>query len=689
MKKSKGKSNNTQAFRIKGPLKSFLMWPLYIGIILLVVTAAMYYIDILCGNIMATFMVVYFIAFGLLMFKFRPAIMRELVEFSTNYSQVQRELLYELTIPYCLLDNTGRVLWMNKTMLEKTEKKKDFRKNITTILPELESSVFPVGGESKEVRLTFDGRDYCVEMKRISSDELLEDVDIIERREEDSVIAMYMFDETDINMYIQKIKDERFVVGLIYIDNYEEALESIDDVRRSLFVGLIDKRVNKYFTPGAAIVRKLEKDKYIAVFRYKYLEKLMADKFSLLEDIKSVKIGNEMTVTLSIGIGTGGSDYAKNYDVARAAMDLAQGRGGDQAVLKDGDKIIYYGGKSQQMEKNTRVKVRVKAHALRQILETTETVLIMGHKLADIDSFGSAMGIYVICRKLGKKAHIVINDITSSVKPFRDRFVGKEEYPEDLFLLREEAPAYVDSTTAVIVVDVNKPHMTECPELLDICKTIIVFDHHRQSSDAIAGAVLSYVDPYASSAAEMITEMIQYVEDGVKIKAFEADALYAGIYIDTNGFNSKAGPRTFEAAAFLRRHGADVTRVRKMLRNDMAEYRAVASAVSRATVFKDAYAFAIFDGTGVDSPTIGGAKAANELLDISGIKASFVVTAYNDTIYVSARSIDEVNVQLVMEKLGGGGHMTIAGTQLKECTAEQAVHTIKVTLERMIADGEI
>ncbi len=686
--KSKGKNNNTQAFRAKGHLKSFLMWPLYIGIVLLVVTAAMYYIDISCGNIMAAFMVVYIIAFGLLMFKFRPAIMRELVEFSTNYSQVQRELLYELTVPYCLLDNRGKVLWMNKTMQEITSKK-EHRKNITAMFPELESDVFPEGEESREVRLSFEGRDYCVEMKKISSDELLSDVDIIENRKEDSVIAMYMFDETDVNMYIQKINDERFVVGLIYIDNYEEALESIDDVRRSLFVGLIDKRVNKYFTPGAAIVRKLEKDKYLAVFRYKYLEKLMADKFSLLEDIKSVKIGNEMTITLSIGIGTGGSDYAKNYDVARAAMDLAQGRGGDQAVLKDGDKIIYYGGKSQQMEKNTRVKVRVKAHAMKQILESTDTVLIMGHKLADIDSFGSALGIFVICRKLGKKAHIVINDITSSVKPFRDRFLGKEEYPEDMFLLREEAPAYVDSTTAVIVVDVNKQHMTECPELLDICKTIIVFDHHRQSSDAITGAVLSYVDPYASSASEMITEMIQYVEDGVKIKAFEADALYAGIYIDTNGFNSKAGPRTFEAAAFLRRHGADVTRVRKMLRNDMAEYRAIASAVSRASVFMDSYAFAIFDGTGVESPTIGGAKAANELLDISGIKASFVVTAYNDTIYVSARSIDEVNVQLVMEKLGGGGHMTVAGTQLKECTAEQAVHTIKVTIERMVRDGEI
>lgn len=490
-------------------------------------------------------------------------------------------------------------------------------------------------------------------------------------------------------MYIQKIKDEGFVVAQIYIDNYEEALESIDDVRRSLFVGLIDKRVNKYFSPGAAIVRKLEKDKYLAVFRYKYLEKLMADKFSLLEDIKGVKIGNEMTVTLSIGVGTGANDYAKNYDISKAAMDLALGRGGDQAVVKDGDKIIYYGGKSQQMEKNTRVKVRVKAHALRQILESVDTVLIMGHKMADIDSFGSAVGIYAICRKLGKEAHIVINDVTSSVKPFKDRFAGREEYGDDMFLTEENAPSYVDYSTAVIVVDVNKPKMTECPELLEICRTIIVFDHHRQSSDAIAGAVLSYVDPYASSASEMITEMIQYVDDNIKIKAFEADALYAGINIDTDGFNNKSGPRTFEAAAFLRRHGADVTRVRKMLRNDMSEYRAVASAVSRATVYRDAFAITIFEGNGVESPTIGGAKAANQLLDISGIKASFVVTAYNDTIYISARSIDEINVQLVMEKLSGGGHMTIAGAQLKDCTPEQAVQTIKVTLDKMLQDGEI
>lgn len=683
------RSKSDRAFKAKGMLKSFIFWPMYLGIILIAINISIFFIDSTSATIMAIGMLIYLIVWIYMYMYLRQGIMHQLMEFSTNYSQVQRQLLYELTVPYCILDNNGSVLWMNKAMLKCTGKKKEFNKEVSTIFPELTPGMFPNGDEPKEVRIFYNDRDYCVELKRISADILVQGVDIIESNKDSSLIAMYMFDETDINMYIQKLKDERFVVGLVYIDNYEEALESIDDVRRSLFIGLIDKRVNKYFAPGAAIVRKMEKDKYLVVFRYKYLEKLLADKFSILEDIKSVKIGNEMTITLSMGIGTGASDYAKNYEVAKAAMDLALGRGGDQAVIKNGDKIQYYGGKSQQMEKNTRVKVRVKAHALRQILDNNDNVIIMGHKLADIDSFGAALGIYVIARKLGKQAHIVMGEVTSSVKPFMNRFIGKDEYPEDMFVNSSNAVNLVTSSTVVIVVDVNRPLLTECPELLDKCKTIIVFDHHRRSSDSINGAVLSYVDPYASSAAEMVTEMIQYVDDGVKLKAFEADALYAGINIDTDGFNSKSGPRTFEAAAFLRRHGADVTRVRKMLRNDMNEYKAIAHAVSRAEVYKDAFAITIFDGTGLESPTIGGAKAANQLLDISGIKASFVVTQYNDKIYISARSIDEVNVQLVMEHLGGGGHMSIAGAQLTDCTTDQAVQTIKLALDNMLKEGEI
>jgi len=578
---------------------------------------------------------------------------------------------------------------MNASMQASINRKNDLNKNISTIIPELSANVFRNFEDFKEIRVAFNDRDYRVEMKRISADIITQGVNILAKDYNSSLVAMYMFDETDINQYIQKIRDERFVVGLVYIDNYEDALESVDDVRRSLFVGLVDKSVNKYFSAGAAIIRKLEKDKYLVVFRYKFLEKLLADKFSLVEDIKSVKVGNEKTLTLSIAIGTGAADYARNYDIAKAAMDLALGRGGDQAVIKDGEKIYYYGGKSQQMEKNTRVKVRVKAHALRQILEANDNVLIMGHNLPDIDSFGSALGIYIIAKKFGKEAHIVFGEISSSVRPFMNRFIDKEEYPDDMFIKKEEAENYLTASTVVIVVDVNRPQRTECPQLLDKCKTIIVFDHHRRSSDTITGAVLSYVDPYASSACEMVTEMIQYVDDGIKLKAFEADALYAGISIDTDGFNSKSGPRTFEAAAFLRRHGADVTRVRKMLRNDMNEYKAIASAVSKSEVYKSAFAITVFDGEGLESPTIGGAKAANQLLDISGIKASFVITQYEDKLYISARSIDEVNVQLVMEKLGGGGHMSIAGAQLTNCTIQQAVNTIKLTLDNMLAEGEI
>lgn len=682
-------NKQTKSFKPSGRLNSIFLWPVGLGILLVLLDILLCFVSSVAASIVVVFIVIYAFVCAMMICYFRPRIIKEIVEFSSNYSQVQRQLLYELSIPYCLLDNKGNILWMNASMQASINRKNDLNKNISTIIPELSANVFRNFEDFKEIRVAFNDRDYRVEMKRISADIITQGVNILAKDYNSSLVAMYMFDETDINQYIQKIRDERFVVGLVYIDNYEDALESVDDVRRSLFVGLVDKRVNKYFSAGAAIIRKLEKDKYLVVFRYKFLEKLLADKFSLVEDIKSVKVGNEKTLTLSIAIGTGAADYARNYDIAKAAMDLALGRGGDQAVIKDGEKIYYYGGKSQQMEKNTRVKVRVKAHALRQILEANDNVLIMGHNLPDIDSFGSALGIYIIAKKFGKEAHIVFGEISSSVRPFMNRFIDKEEYPDDMFIKKEEAENYLTASTVVIVVDVNRPQRTECPQLLDKCKTIIVFDHHRRSSDTITGAVLSYVDPYASSACEMVTEMIQYVDDGIKLKAFEADALYAGISIDTDGFNSKSGPRTFEAAAFLRRHGADVTRVRKMLRNDMNEYKAIASAVSKSEVYKSAFAITVFDGEGLESPTIGGAKAANQLLDISGIKASFVITQYEDKLYISARSIDEVNVQLVMEKLGGGGHMSIAGAQLTNCTIQQAVNTIKLTLDNMLAEGEI
>lgn len=408
-----------------------------------------------------------------------------------------------------------------------------------------------------------------------------------------------------------------------------------------------------------------------------------------MEDVKTVNIGNEMAVTLSIGMGLDGLTYAQNYEFARNAIDLALGRGGDQAVVKTPENVSYYGGKSQQVEKNTRVKARVKAQALREIITGKDRVIIMGHRMADIDSFGSAVGIARIALTLEKKAHIVINDVTTSIQPFVLLFKDNPDYEPDIIVNSTTALELAGSNSVLVVVDVDKPSITECPELLKSCKSIVVLDHHRRGSETIENATLSYVEAYASSACEMVSEILQYIGDNIKIKPDEADCMYSGIMIDTNNFMTKTGVRTFEAAAFLRRNGADVTRVRKLFREDAGEYKARADTVSQAEIYRNAYAISICTSEDLQSPTVVGAQAANELLNIKGVKASFVLTDYQNQVYVSARSIDEVNVQIIMERLGGGGHMNIAGCQMEDVSLMEAISIVKNTLDAMIQEGAI
>ena len=415
----------------------------------------------------------------------------------------------------------------------------------------------------------------------------------------------------------------------------------------------------------------------------------MEDRFSVLEDVKTVRVGNEMTVTLSIGVGIRGDSYNDGYDHARAAIDLALGRGGDQVVVKEEDEVSYFGGKTKQVEKTTRVKARVKAHALREIIQSRENVIIMGHSISDVDSLGAGLGIFCAARTLGKKAQIVINNPTTSIRPLMDTLSVENGYPEDMFIDSAAALEMVSRNTVVMVVDTNRPSYTECPELLKNTASVVVFDHHRQGSEVIENPLLSYIEPYASSACEMVAEVLQYFQDGFKLSAAEADCIYAGILIDTNNFMTKTGVRTFEAAAYLKRSGAEVTRVRKMLRNDMSCYKARAEAVRHAEVYRKSFAIAVCPSEGVESPTIVGAQAANELLNIIGIKASFVLTEYAGKIYVSSRSIDEINVQLIMERLGGGGHLNVAGAQLANCSVAQAKRMIMETLDEMLKEGDI
>ena len=676
--------------KIKGRLRLYFQASLLMGIFLALIDFYILNVDIKSGVILSVFVLIYLLTSLILLGYNRSIIMNELISFATQYGQIQKQLLRDLELPYALLDENGKILWTNKIFETIVHKEKGYRKSITTIFSEITKDKFPTEQEVTEVKLSYEDADYAVKMKKILLKEMVQNSDIFQTDEEYDgyLIAIYLFDETALNFALLENDNQSLVTGLLYIDNYEEALESVEEVRRSLLTAIVERKLNKYFGSLDGIVKKLEKDKFFLVIRKKSLKQLMEKKFDLLEDIKTINIGNEMSLTLSVGIGTDGLSYAQNYEFARTAIDLALGRGGDQAVVKTPSGVTYYGGKSQQVEKNTRVKARVKAHALKEIISTKEKVLVMGHRITDVDSFGAAVGIYRIAKTLGRSAYIVVDDINSTIKPLVDAFLANFE-DEEIIINGTQALEMSNAGTVLVVVDVNRPSITECPELLKSCRSIVVLDHHRKGDEVIENATLSYVEPYASSACELVAEILQYVGDGVKIKNAEADCLYAGIVIDTNNFLTKTGVRTFEAAAFLRRNGADVTRVRKMFRDNADDYRAKADAVSHASIFESQYAISVCNAEGVESPTVVGAQAANELLNINGIKASFVFTLYNQVIYISARSIDEVNVQVIMEKLGGGGHMNIAGAQLRDMSMDEAIQQLKDTLSNMIQEGEI
>lgn len=676
--------------KLKGKLRRYLNWPLYLTIVLILMDIAMYAQDIQMGAEFSGFIVLYVIIVLISNRRSRPLLINELVNFATQYGTVQKQLLNDFEIPYALLDYNSRFLWMNEKFTEITGKDKNYHKSVTTVFPSLTKDILQKSEAVESINVMLDDRNYRISMKRIYFDSVTKDSAIVAINDTDEYLtAIYLFDETELNRYIRENEEQKLVAGLIYIDNYEEALDSIEDVKRSLLIALVDRKVNKYFTEIDALVRKIEKDKYFVVFKYKYLEQLSADKFKLIEDVKSIKVGNEMALTLSIGVGAGGVSYTQNYEYARMGIDLALGRGGDQVVVKEGEEVTYYGGKAKQVERNTRVKARVKAHALREIIESREHVVIMGHTISDVDSLGAAIGVYCAARVLGKKAQIVLNEVTTSLRPLVECFTEEKGYPADLFIKNEEALLITNKNTLVMVVDTNRPSYTECPELLKRTDTICVFDHHRQNSEVIENPVLSYIEPYASSACEMIAEVLQYFSENIKLEPSEADCIYAGILIDTNNFMTKTGVRTFEAAAYLRRAGAEVTRVRKMLRNDMAAYKARAEAVRHAEVYRGSFAISVCPADNIESPTIVGAQAANELLNIVGIKASFVLTEYQGKIYISSRSIDEINVQLIMERVGGGGHLNVAGAQLTNCTIQEAKRIIQDTIDEMLEEGDI
>lgn len=675
--------------KLRGKLGMYMFWPFIMLPFLLGVNIWIYTVDLTAGLILSAFILAYGTAAGIMYLRNKAEVLNELVEFATRYGAIQNVLLKELTAPYLIVLENGRIMWMNDSFSKLV--KNNEAKYLENYIPDLKGVKLSLAeGESFVKEVTLEEREYEVKFSRVAIGKLNSAEAMPQLPDgKDYFIAVYFQDITKLKKYIRENDEQKLVAGLIYIDNYDEIMESVEEVRQSLLVALIDRKINQYVSNVDGLAKKMEKDKYFIVFKKKYFDEMKADRFSVLEDVKTVNIGNEVPATLSIGLGFSNDTYVQSYNYARVSIDLALARGGDQAIVKTATGIDYYGGKRDQTSRNTRVKARVKAEAIREFIAVKDRVIIMGHKIGDADSFGAAMGIYRAAVEMKKEAHIVLNDITAAIRPLYEVFQKNNAYPDDLFLSSKNVQEYAGKNAMVVVVDTNKPEMTECQELLKMTETIVVLDHHRQGSEVIEGAVLSYIEPYASSTSEMVAELLQYIVDDVRLPGLEASSLYAGIMVDTNNFMNRAGVRTFEAAAFLRRSGADITFVRKLFREDMETYRAKAQIISSAEVFRDIYAIARGENMDIDSPTLVGAQAANELLDIGNVKASFVLTKYNGKIYVSARAIDEVNVQVIMERIGGGGHINTAGAQFAHTDMDKAIEILKETINVMIAEGDI
>lgn len=489
------------------------------------------------------------------------------------------------------------------------------------------------------------------------------------KNKKEYMIILYFIDDTE-NIKLQKeYKDSKSCVGVLVIDNYEETIQQLESEERPQVVAQIDKCIYDWTNLTNGILIKQERDRYIYFFEQRYLEEVKEDKFSVLDKIKEIDTKEKVQFTLSIAISNEGNTDKEKYKSVQAAMDIVLGRGGDQAVIRENEIYKFYGGRAQEVEKRTKVKARVVAHALENLIKESNKVMIMGHTNPDMDCIGASMGIYRLAKSLNTNAYIVNNEHTPTLQAFEKSMEKDEEY-EDIIINKEVALENIDEETLLVVVDTHKSNYVEAPELLEKAKKIVIVDHHRRSADFIEEATLTFQEVYASSAAELVTELLQYVDVKVELKTIEAESLYAGIMMDTKNFTFKTGVRTFEAAAYLRRCGVDIIRVKKWFQSDFASYNKIADIVKNAEIVNDTIAISIYDERTKDTSLVC-AKAADELLTISDITASFVIGNLGDKICISGRSIGDINVQIILEKLGGGGHITLAGAQVEGMTIEE------------------
>jgi cyclic-di-AMP phosphodiesterase len=593
-------------------------------------------------------------------------------DFSSKLDTATRNTLVNLPFPLIIIGSKGNIVWYNQNLATILKQEELLGKNISGIIKELDIDSVKRGTQSSFHYVNLKDKFYNVYTSIVDTAE--------GKYEKDNIILLYFYDVTE----VKRLHDSQEGVMLIEVDNLDDVVKTTEDDHKPLLIAEIERSINSYALGLNAMIKKYSTNKYVLSVEERYIEAEIKKKFDILDSVREINMGNKLAVTLSIGVGRGGKSPLENHNYANSAKELALGRGGDQAVIKSGEKLAFFGGKTKEFEKRTKVRARVIAHALRDLINGSSKVFIMGHKNADIDCLGSAVGLSSAVRQLNKECYVVFDPPGASIDNMMEKF-RKDPIYDKLFISSETGKSRMDENSLLILVDVHTKGYVQNDDVVKLAKKVVIIDHHRKSANHVENAILSYMEPYASSTSELVTEILQYIIEKPKIKQVEAEALLAGICVDTKNFYFKTGVRTFEAASFLRSLGADTIDVKKMFSDNLDTYKKRAEIISSATVEKN-IAIAICPPNIKD--TVLAAQAADELLNITGIQASFVFVKIEDDIYISGRSLGDVNVQVILETLGGGGHMTMAGAKLTKLSLDEAAHMLNDAISKYLREGE-
>lgn len=653
------------------PRASFYLWVI---LVLVAVIGVLNWLIAIPGLVLLIALVYYHFRSN---YRRKHEITRYIENLMFNIDTATKDTLLNFPMPLVVIQLDGTIIWYNSSFRKIFEGKDLLEKTIGSFAEGLQSDYLLNGEPNISKNITINNKSYNVLGNIVKTDHKNEN--------DEYILLLYFIENTELVELKKRYEDEKTSVCIIIIDNYDDLMQSMEGAMQPQVLAEIDKKLVEWVGSTGGILKKYERDKYLFVFEKAHLKGFIDKKFDILDSVKEINTGNKIPVTLSMGFGINGSSFLESFNFAAASIDIALGRGGDQVVIKDGEKFSFYGGKTRELEKRTRVKARVIAYALREFIDQSPLVLIMGHEKADVDSLGASLGLYRIVKERGKNAHIVLNEVNSSIKNIMSKIEQDQAY-DGVFISGDTAMEIVDNNTLLIVVDTYRPGFTECPELLKQTSQVVVIDHHRKGADFIQDAVLTYQEIYASSTCELVTEILQYVGDKIKLRPIEAEALYSGIVVDTKNFTFKTGVRTFDAASFLKRQGVDTISVKQLFQNDLETYINISNVVMAADIIDDRIAISVCPPDMKDAQLIA-AKSADQLLTLTGIAAAFVLCHANGEVAISGRSLGDINVQMILEKLGGGGHLSVAGAQLQGISMEDAVEKLKYAIIEYINES--